>query len=140
MPRSYDRKRTLPPPSNHRVTLKQAATLTRNYRESIPAADKTGFFHAQAVRDLLKQPGVVGVRYYHGLDSKGCYHLVLVGVDKEGRDIVESKRNRPRDGAKAITQESAAKGALAIGTCSAVILDNHYPCPPWCPPPGPLNA
>lgn len=130
----YDRKPKLPPPSNHRVSLKQASRLTRNYRESIPAADKTGFFHKQAIVDLLKQPGVVGMRYYHGLDDKGVYHIVLVGVDREGRDIVEAKGGRIAKAA-----DAGAKTAMAV-TSSAVILDNHYPCPPWCPPPSPLNT
>lgn len=129
--------RQLPPPSDHRISLSRASRLTRNYRESIPAADKTGFFHKQAVVDLLKQPGVAGMRYYHGLDDKGCYHLVLVAVDRDGRDIVESKRPRGRQSSK--TGKSAATIAMAVTAGTAVILDTHFPCPPYCPPPGPLN-
>src|SRR5262245_34240949 len=91
MPRYNKKSKFPPPPTNHRVSLKQAAKLTRNYRESIPAADKTGFFHKQAIIDLLKQPGVIGMRYYHGLDDRGRYHIVLVGTDRDGRDVVEVK-------------------------------------------------
>ena len=143
MPSKYDKKSPLPPPYDHRVSLKYASKLTRNYRESIPAADKTGFFSKQAVVDLLKQPGVIGMRYYHGLDDKGCYHLVLVGTDREGRDIVESKGGRPTKivnstDAKALVEKAATAKSVTGGT--AVILDTHYPCPPWCPPAGPLNT
>lgn len=145
MPSKYDRGYKFPPPpTDHRISLKQASKWTRNYRESIPAADKTGFFHKQALLDLLKQPGVVGMRYYHALDDKGVYHLVLVGTDHAGRDIVESKGGgRPTKVVKAT--EAAVPGqmvatAASVAGGSAVILDNHYPCPPWCPPPGPLNA
>ncbi|MFN8571371.1 MAG: hypothetical protein U0132_04890 [Gemmatimonadaceae bacterium] len=126
-----DRKPKLPPPSDHRISLRRAVKLTRNYRESIPAADKTGFFHKQAIVDLLRQRGVVGMRYYHGLDDHGQYHLVLVGVDKEFRDIVESRKGK-------ITRLDQSVGAM-VTSSSAVILDTHYPCPPNCPPPGPLN-
>lgn len=126
--------RRLPPPSDHRVSLRRAAKLTRNYRESIPAADKTGFFHKQAIIDLLRQPGVAGMRYYHGLDDRGQYHLVLVGVDKEFRDIVESRKGK-------ISRLDRSVGAMVVsGSGAAVILDTHYPCPPYCPPKSPLNA
>lgn len=127
-----DRYPKLPPPSDHRISLRRASRLTRNYRESIPAADKTGFFHKQAIVDLLRQPGVVGMRYYHGLDDKGCYHLVLVGVDREGRDVVESRGGK-------VTRITQSVGAMVVSS-GAVILDNHYPCPPWCPPSSPLNT
>ncbi len=143
MPTKYDNKSKLPPPSDHRVSLKQAAKLTRNYRESIPAADKTGFFHKQAVADLLKQPGVVGMRYYHGLDDKGRYHLVLVGVDREGRDIVESKGGaltKVLNATKGVVPGEVTALAAAVVGGSAVLLDTHFPCPPWCPPKGPLNT
>ena len=142
MSSTYDRKSKLPPPSAHRVSLKQASKLTRNYRQSIPAADKTGFFHKQAIIDLMKQPGVVGMRNYHGLDDKGCYHLVLVGVDRDGRDLVESKGRGSRIASTTTAASSAANvmTTAAVTGGSAVILDTHYPCPPWCPPPGPLNA
>jgi hypothetical protein len=127
MPRRKSYDSTLPPKRTHRISVRSAAALTRRYRKASPASEKTGFFHAQPVRDLLSQPGVVGFRYYHGLDARGSYRLVLVGVDANGADIVRRAR------------QDAASGAKTKSTPDALVLEDHFPCPPWCPRQGPLN-
>lgn len=123
--------RGLPPKvTDHRITLAKAVGLTKRYRRSAPASEHGGFFWAEALRALLAQPGVVGMRFYHGLDEKGAYRLVLVGVDSQGRDIVKAEA-APRPKAKSVAR-SATSG-------EAVILDTHWPCPPVCWEDSPLN-
>lgn len=137
MPRRKAYESRLPPKRNHRISVKEAAALTRRYRDASPASEKTGFFHAGALRDLLSQPGCVGFRYYHGLDDRGCYRIVLVGVDANGADMVRP----PKPQSVGALPKSGAGNAKASGPSGeAVLLENHYPCPPWCPPPSPLNS
>lgn len=94
----------LPPPQDQHIPLDAAAALTRAYRQQAGPTDvKAWLFLRQYVDELLAQPGVAGVRLYFGRNSIGQLALVMVGVDKNGNDITQ-------------------------GT----VLDNHYPCPPFC--------
>lgn len=122
-------RRQLPPPVNQQVSLKVAADYTKRYQRSAPASEKAGFFFAEGLKALLSQPGVYGMRIYHGLDDTGRYRMVLVGVDEQGNDIVQVART-PRGKVRV--------RALAAGTTDAMLLDGHIPCPPWCPHDSPL--
>jgi hypothetical protein len=114
------RPQSLPPkPTDQRISLKQAVEYTKRYQRSAPASEKAGFFYLTGLKALLGQNGVFGMRIYHGLDADGRYRMVLVGVDKDGTDITGS------------TSKTTA-------TEVAVLLDGHYPCPPFCPRDSPL--
>jgi hypothetical protein len=121
----------LPPKRTQQISLERAVDLTQRYRKSAPASEHGGFFWEEGLRALLAQPNVAGIRYYHGLDAKGRYQLILVGVDSEGRDIVRPSRPRAAKGAKNVR-------ALSATTAQAVILDMHWPCPPYCDSTSPL--
>ncbi len=125
-----------PPPRDHRIPPQQAIELARRYQRASPASEKGGFFWADSVRRLLKKPNVVGMRYYHGLDEKGGYHIILVGVDKDGKDIVRQVVGgspTPPKGGKAV------KALAAMTTLSDEDpLENHFPCPPFCSTSGPF--
>ena len=121
----------LPPKQPQQISLERAVELTQRYRKAAPASEHGGFFWAEGLLALLAQPSVVGMRYYHGLDADGSYQIVLVGVDGEGRDIVRLARPR---GAK--TTKSAATLSAISG--QAVLLDMHWPCPPYCNSTSPL--
>lgn len=122
----------LPPRGSQRIELDRAVELTQRYRKAAPASEHGGFFFADGVRELLAQEGCVGLRYYHGLDEKSAYQIVLVGVDGEGRDIVKPARRRPG------TKETKVARALAMSAGGAVMLDMHWPCPPFCDATSPL--
>lgn len=112
-------------PHSQRISLPAAVDLTQRYRRSAPASEHSGFFFAKGIAELLAQPGVFGMRVYHGLDADGRYRIVLVGVDENGEDIVTTRRS--------------LGAAIARGTGDAILLDGHYPCPPWCPLDSPLS-
>jgi hypothetical protein len=113
-------------PVNQRITVAQAADYTKRYQRSAPASEKAGFFFAPQLKELLAQDGVYGMRIYHGLDQKGRYRMVLVGVDKNGNDIAKAPRSS-RSGAKKTRSFT-----------DAMVLDTHWPCPPFCPPDSPF--
>jgi hypothetical protein len=127
-----DKRPSLPPKRSQRISLETATDLTQRYRKAAPASEHAGFFHADGLRALLEQPGVVGMRIYHGLDKRGRYRMVLVGVDANGQDLV---RVRVRGSSESGNQ----KQAKAAMSGDAVILDQHWPCPPFCPRGSPLN-
>ena len=145
--RRYDDRPKFPPIVNHRITLDKAIDLTQRYRKAAPASEHGGLFDARQVRDLLSQEDCVGFRYYHGIEKDGSYHLVLVGVNSRGEDILPQnrpKREQKRErGARASVQQQARPTAmLAMATTSgggAVILENHLICPPVCSSGSPLN-
>ncbi len=128
-PRGYG---DVPPKGSQRITLEAAVDLTQRYRKASPASEHGGFFWADGIQEILAQPGCVGLRYYHGLDADARYQIVLVGVDANGNDITKGAgtSGRPTRGAKAL---------MAAGAGAAVLLDQHWPCPPYCPTDSPLN-
>ena len=93
----------LPPKKDHRISLAEAAELTRKHRKDHPQANHGGFFHRDAFEALLKQAGCAGIRVYHGKGPGGESHLVLVGVDGNGDDMT-----------------------------GEAIMEREYPCPPYC--------
>ena len=125
----------LPPKESQRIRVFDAVRLTQRYRKAAPASEHGGFFWAEGIRQILEQPECVGLRYYHGLDSDGHYQIVLVGVDGDGKDIVEIKVRRG-------SQEGEKRAAAALaptGGNDAVVLDMHWPCPFFCDSTSPLN-
>lgn len=104
--------RPLPQDRDHRIPLKEAAEQTRRQRGRRPTEPgDVGAFTAKAVRELLEQPGCVGMRYYHGRNAKGERSLLLVGVDADGNDLVDG-----------------------------IVLNDIYPCPPFCSDDNALNS
>jgi hypothetical protein len=100
------------PKREQRITSKQAAELTKRYQKyAEPTGEKCGTFGGELVMKLLSQKGCTALRFYHGRHEDGRYALVLVGVDAEGRDMTDG-----------------------------ILIDDHWPCPPFCPPDSLLNS
>jgi len=74
---------------NHNISLDEASTMTKLYRQSLPVASrKGGFFGRDAIESVLAQADCVGIRYYHGINSKGEPVIILVGTDANEDDLV----------------------------------------------------
>lgn len=107
--------RKLPKTKNHKVSLKAAAKLTERHRQAVTKRNRGknaklgsgelgGLFHKDAVAELLAHPEAAYMRFYYGTTTKGERSLVLVASDAAGNDL------------------------------AATEMDNHLPCPPFCPP------
>ncbi len=76
------------------------------------------FFGADIITELLQVPNAVGVRMYHGLEPSADpterfkAQLMLVPVDKDGNDLVQS------------------------ATMVSQVADQGHHCPPYCAQPG----
>lgn len=98
----------LPDPRSHRISVADAAAQTRRYREG---QQKGGFFLRKELDELLAQPGCSGLRYYYGRKVDGQESLLLVGVDKDGNDLVQG-----------------------------IIMEESFLCPPICGSANALNS
>jgi hypothetical protein len=99
------------PPRNHRISIADAAAMTRKWREQSPKAAKAGAFHADQVRELLTQPGCVALRIYNGVNDAGETQLILVGVNDKDQDMT-----------------------------GGVLLEFTFLCPPFCSDGSQLNG
>jgi hypothetical protein len=96
---------------NHSISLDDAARLTKNFRESVPTGSVLGeYFGGNAIQEVLKQDGCIGIRIYYAKKDDGNPTLVIVGVDKSGNDMFNN-----------------------------LIIDHGFPCPPICNSTNPLN-
>jgi hypothetical protein len=94
----------LDPKVDHRIKLAEAVEHTKRHRGGgTHRTTDSGAFNAKAVQALLAQPGCVGMRFYHGRSERGESNLVLVGVDAKGNNMV-----------------------------NGMLLEGHFPCPPYC--------
>jgi len=76
----------------HSISLSEASSLTRNFRNAVgDSAPKGGFFSKAALQTILNQEGCVGIRFYYGQEEDGTPTLILVGADEEENDLIEGK-------------------------------------------------
>jgi hypothetical protein len=98
------------PPRDHRISLTDAAVITKRYRDAKDSSVKSGAFHKDQVLSMLGQAGCVGLRVHYGRNADGSPALVLTGIDAADNDL------------------------------TGEILEIHYPCPPFCGAANPLNG
>ncbi len=93
----------LPPKKDHRISLSDAAALTKAHRAANAAGPKGHYFDRSAFEGILAQPGCSGIRLYHGRGTDGAHQMVMVGVDGDGADMT-----------------------------SGAVMEMGFPCPPFC--------
>jgi hypothetical protein len=96
---------------NHVITIDQAVKFIQNFK-NFPSAPsiKGAYFGRSAFDKVLAQPGCIGIRYYYAKKDDGTPTIVFVGVDGSGNDMT-----------------------------GGPVMDDGWPCPPFCGPPGVLN-
>ncbi|WP_019947951.1 hypothetical protein [Hymenobacter aerophilus] len=128
--KNNDPIRDFNPDAGAPIPLAEAADWTANYRtEALTEAEVAGrkrinayYFGNKLLAEIQSQQGCVGLRFYMGLkkskDEKGNSgesQLLVVGVDRDGRDIV------PRPGAEGVTMYD-----------DGIVGDESGKCPPNC--------
>lgn len=96
---------------NQSVTLDQAIKYVQSYtaNPTVPTI-KGGYFAKVGLEKILSQAGCVGIRYYYCKKDDGSSSLVVVGVDYNGTDLT-----------------------------GGPMIENAFPCPPFCGVISPLN-
>jgi len=78
-------------------------------RRPAKITERGGHFPRAAIDEILAQPGCTGLRFYFGTKPDGSTTLVFVGIDGAERDMADG-----------------------------VIVEDYYPCPPFCDATSPL--
>jgi hypothetical protein len=65
--------------------------------------DRGGHFPRGVIEEIFAQPGCAGLRFYFGTKPDGSLSMVFVGIDAHERDMTDG-----------------------------VLVEDFYPCPPFC--------
>lgn len=88
----------------HQISLEEAIKLVVNFRNKVGGEGvKAHFIGKEAILKVLEQENCVGVRIYYAENDEGKPELIIVGVNGNGKDLVEG-----------------------------LILERTWPCPPYC--------
>ncbi len=98
----------------HQISLDEAKKMIERHRSKISKprmGEYGGRFNKDEVLELLNQKECLYMRYYHGENENGEPVIILIGVDKNDKDMENGK----------------------------ILEESNPPCPPNCPP-GALNS
>src|SRR5690242_1938215 len=71
------------------VGLELGTQMVRNYRQANPADVQWYMVGREIIEQILAQPGCVGLKFYNAYNEEGQKTLVYVGVDQNGKGILE---------------------------------------------------
>jgi len=91
------------------IGYEAGAKMAKRHYDNHPDEAIASFMGREIIEGILSQPGCVGIRVVNGVDEIGLRKVILVGVDKDGNNILHIDTTR--------------KGIVAGG---AII------CPPYC--------
>jgi hypothetical protein len=127
------------------IDIKVATEWTQHHRHRHPGGVISQFFGRELLEKVLQQPDCVGLRFYYANSkpltgwqkfinkcfpkSEGEKHLIITGVNKDGKDQLPSSDTKMA--AFALTANAAASGT----STSATLVEQSVPCPgsPSCP-------
>ncbi|WP_046755817.1 hypothetical protein [Kordia jejudonensis] len=77
------------------IPLATAAIWTQNWRERKKIEDIRGYFiPMEDINEARVEIGIDNMRGYLGIDDKGENHLLLVGVDAKGNDMIDEENGQ----------------------------------------------
>lgn len=92
--------------SDFQISLEQATSWIKTWRNNLPKEPaKAHLIAKQALLDVMEPDDVVAVRAYLGVDDDGLQKVILVGVDANGKDLIDENH---------------------------IMTDRSRPCPPDC--------
>ena len=94
---------TNPPPPPRKHVISREEAVAFLRRRPQALTERGGHFPREVIDQVLAQPGCAGLRFYFGTKSDGSLALVVVGIDANQADMTDG-----------------------------VIIEDHYPCPPFC--------
>ena len=72
-------------------STQKVTTLTNVHQITVSSNDVIAqYFGKGIVEKIMKQPGCVAVRMYYGKHANGKSGFIIVGVDKNGKDMVST--------------------------------------------------
>ena len=115
------------------ISLQKAIDMTTRYRENMnavidPVYGSRGVlcicdtFDKAAIETLVNKPDCAAIRLYYGMNEDLQLRPILVAVNSNNEDILPTS------------------STLGNDVVSDDIVDDASKCPPFCPPPSPLNT
>ncbi|RSK42447.1 hypothetical protein [Hymenobacter perfusus] len=117
-------------------TLEQAGDWTRRFREQSEHAVKGHLFDRAVLETLLARSEAAGLRFYYGRDEENQPQLVMVAVDADGNDLVNSTPQRM----PAETESMLMATASLSSSDDETIVGPGKTCPPCCSTTNLLNS
>lgn len=118
------------------LTLEQAGEWTRRFGEQSEHAVKGHLFDRAALEALLSRSDATGLRFYYGRDEENHPQLVMVAVDVDGNDLVDTPlRQMPTEG-----ESMLMTTASLSGSDDDPIVGPGKTCPPCCSVANLLNS
>lgn len=99
---------------------KKDHVIAPGYQKNILPKCET--FERDAFDQMLSQDGCTSVRIYFGMGTDDKIHAIIVGVDKDGHDMVRTSTT-----------------SMAMDSTNDIIIENGARCPDDCPPDTGLN-
>lgn len=131
----------VPEPSRHYISYKKANELVNNFKKALPELLKRGvpletfpmseLFAKNAVLEVLKQKGCAGLRIYNGLNKKNQVVYVLVGVDKNAKNINGKAIQLKNAVSKTSNSAMMMTASTTVVAPEPVILEEGMRCPPF---------
>jgi hypothetical protein len=90
--------------------------IKRHYDEN-PDDVMAHFMGRNIIEKILAQPGCIGIRTFHGVKEIGVRTLIFLGVDANGKNIIDFQ-----------TVDSSGKTSKNLG----IIASGPRDCPPYC--------
>ena len=123
------------PPGSHRIPLEQAKVMVLRYNEKkneilnpdleteniLPISET---FRKDAILAYLSKDFVHAIRIYYGMSENNEIHAIIIGVDKDGNDILPKTSQRGHGHPPGGDDDEGE------------IFEDAVRCPSTCPPPG----
>ena len=114
------------------ISLQQAIEMTTRYRQNKASVIDPAYsandilcicdtFNKAAIETLLAKPDCTAIRLYYGMNADLQLRPILVAVNQNDEDILPP-------------------GTVELTATGNDIVDDTLRCPPYCPPPSPLNS
>ncbi len=71
------------------IGLALGTEMVKNYREANPTDVQCYMIGREIIEKILSQPGCVGLKFYNAYNEAGEKTLVYVGIDQNGKGILE---------------------------------------------------
>lgn len=71
------------------ISHETAKDFIKAFDREFPSELKYFTMGKNILEQVLSQPGCVGMRFYNGINEKGQKTLVYVGIDADGKDLIE---------------------------------------------------
>ena len=113
----YEQKKGYSTQVGENIGYEKGAKMAKAHYDQNADDAVAHFMGRDIIEGILAQPGVVGIRMFHGLNELGLRQLVLVGTDAQGTNVLEYSAIGDNG------QIEKNKGIVAGGVRT---------CPPYC--------